>query len=66
MGFDCTLISGDGFSEENNTDNINLSPLELTDPATAVMKEELIETKNNSLTPMPVPTMMTVAVAKMS
>jgi len=36
------------------------------DPAAAVMKEELIETKNNSLTPMPVPTMMTVAVAKMS
>jgi len=29
---------GDGFSKENNTDIINLSPSELTDPTATVMK----------------------------
>jgi hypothetical protein len=56
---------GDVFCEENNTDNTEVSPSETTEPAAAVMKEELTETENNSLIPMPVQT-MTVAAAKRS
>lgn len=55
----------DVFCEENNTDNTEVSPSETTEPAAAVMKEELTETENNSLIPMPVQT-MTVAAAKRS
>ena len=35
-------------SEEYNTNNTNLSPSKMTDPA-AVMKEELTETENNNV-----------------
>jgi len=56
---------GDVLCEENNTNSPEVSPSETTEPAAAVMKEELTETENNSLIPMPVPT-MTVAAAKRS
>jgi len=56
---------GDVFCEENNTNSTEVSPSETTEPAAAVMKEELTETENNSLIPMPVQT-MTVEAPKRS
>ncbi|AES62590.1 TCP family transcription factor [Medicago truncatula] len=56
---------GDVLCEENKTDSTEVSPSETTEPAAALMKEELTETENNSLIPVPVQT-MTVAAAKRS
>jgi len=58
--------NGDGFREENNTRNINLSPSEMKGSSGGDNERRADRRKKNCLILMSVPTMMTVAVAKSS